>query len=50
MLNGRATLHETFQVFAPLTGPRRAICRKPSLRAGLASILSTEDAVRLHVC
>jgi RimJ/RimL family protein N-acetyltransferase len=49
VINGRSTEHHTFQIFAPLTAPRRKVSRRPSLRAGLASILSTEDAVRLHV-
>lgn len=49
LLSGRVVTHEIYEAFAPLTGPRRPASRRRSLRAGLASILTIESAVCLHV-
>lgn len=49
IVNGRSRPHDLYDVFAPLTGPRRVASRRPSLRAGLAAILTTEAAVRVDV-
>lgn len=48
VLSGRTVTHEMFEAFAPITGARRPASRRPSLRAGLASILRVESAVLAH--
>jgi [ribosomal protein S5]-alanine N-acetyltransferase len=47
-INGREIVHDLYEVFAPLTAPRRLASRRGVLRAGLASILDTEAAARHH--
>lgn len=49
VLSGRTVSHELFEAFAPITGSRRLASRRPSLRAGLSSILTVESAVCAHV-
>ncbi len=48
VLNGCDIPHDLYEVFAPLTGPRRIASRRPALRAGVAAILSAEAAVGVH--